>query len=170
MAQSSPFQVQRHSGRPVSRNRLLALALPDVPAQVLPLASVAPPTTVQVSTDYRRDTSEKGTVDQARPFLVTNALNGALRPGQRRGRKANLSTYFAGVKPRGCTLYRMADAFDDWSFEAERRDDGWYFLARRRKDDEAGAHALGPYIDEHDAFDQGYCDFQAWVQEVGALG
>ena len=57
----------------------------------------------------------------------------------------------------------MADVFADWSFEAERRDDGWYFLARRRKGDEDGAH-WGPYIDEHHAFDQGYCDFQAWAK------
>ena len=62
----------------------------------------------------------------------------------------------------------MADVFAHWSFEAESRDDGWYFLARRRKDDEPGALALGPYIDQHDAFDLGFCDFQAWVREVGA--
>ena len=65
----------------------------------------------------------------------------------------------------GVYTLRMPDVFADWSFEAEGRDDGWYFLARHRKDEEDGAH-WGPYIDEHDAFDQGYCDSQAWVEEL----
>jgi len=62
----------------------------------------------------------------------------------------------------------MAHVFSDWSLEAERRVDGWYLLARRRKDEADEVRAFGPYDDEHDAFDQGHCDFQAWSQDVPA--